>query len=251
MTASSSLATAAAVFMFLAVPAQSPAQEMPADASAATQAKAEQRGIRMDRLKPGHVKIWKAIERIALEVNRDGQPVRPTLHSLWQWAQKSRHAIYVEMDDHEAFHHSAGVFKIEDYNQELQSWTASIRLNLSIIQVADTIKKRIDGSNRSISLGKVGRDARCAIIVGHELAHASLILENPQYARLYQECEREMAAYYLAGGMAAKEYGNNLEMQKRMKRLQTLMDQLEAPADIVEIKLWREIVPGLANGARK
>jgi hypothetical protein len=237
--------------MFLAVSAQSPAQETPADASTATQAKTAPRGIRTDRLKPGHLKIWKAIERIALEANRDGRPVRPTFHSLWQWAQKSRHTIYVEMDDHEVFHHSAGVFTIEDFNQELQSWPASIRLNLSIIQVADKIKKRIDGSNRSISLGEVGRDARCAIIVGHELAHASLILENPQYARLYQECERETAAYYLAGGMAAKEYGNNLEMQKRLKRLQSLMDQLEAPADSVAVELWREIVPGLANRARK
>jgi len=243
MVTRSSLTKAAAAFMFLAVSPQSPAQE--------TQAKAVPHGIRTDRLKPGHLKIWKAIERIALEVNRDGRPVRPTFHSLWQWAQKSRHTIYVEMDDHEVFHHSAGVFTIEDFNQELQSWTASIRLNLSIIQVADKIKKRIDGSNRSISLGEVGRNARCAIIVGHELAHASLILENPQYARLYQECERETAAYYLAGGMAAKEYGNNLEMQKRLKRLQSLMDQLEAPADSVEVELWREIVPGPANRARK
>jgi len=51
--------------------------------------------------------------------------------------------------------------------------------------------------------------------------------------------------------MAAKEYGNNLEMEKRLKRLQSLMDQLEAPADSVEMELWREVVPGLVNGARK
>jgi hypothetical protein len=243
MMTRSNLTKAAAVFMFLAVSTQSPAQE--------TQAKAAPPGIRTDRLIPGHLKIWRAIERIALEVNRDGRPVRPTLHSLWQWAQKSRHAIYVEMDGHEAFHHSAGAFTIEDFNQEPQSWTAVIRLNLSIIQAADAIKKRTEGSNRSISLREVGRNERCAIIVGHELVHASLILENPQYARLYQECEREMAAYYLAGGMAAKEYGNNLEMEKRLKRLQSLMDQLEAPADSVEMELWREVVPGLVNGARK
>ena len=238
----SSLTRVAAVSLFLAVSPRSPAQE--------TQAKTAPRGIRTDRLKPGHLTIWKAIERIALEVNRDGRPVRPTFYNLWQWAQKSRHAIYIEMDGHEVLHHNAGAFTIENFEQEQQSWTAVIRLNLSVIQAADAIKKRIDGSNRSISLREVGRNERCAIIVGHELVHASLILENPQYGRLYQECERETAAYYLAGGMAAKEHDNNLEMQMRLKRLQSLMDQLEAPADSVEMELWREIVPGLLNGIR-
>jgi hypothetical protein len=251
MTTRSSLAKTAAVLMFLAASPQSSAQETPAGDIGATPANAAPHGIRTDRLKPCHLRIWKAIERMALEVNRDGRPVRPTLNGLWQWAQKSRHAIYVEMDGHEAFHHSAGVFKIEDFNQEPQSWTAAIWLNLSIIQAADKIKKRINGSNRSISLAGVGRDERCAIIFGHELVHAFLIIEDPQYARLYQECELETAEYYLAGGLAAKAYGENLEMQKRLRRLQSIMDQLEAPADSVEINLWREIVPGLANGARK
>lgn len=155
------------------------------------------------------------------------------------------------MDDHEALHHNAGAFTIEDFSQELQNWTAVIRLNLSIIKAAAAIKKRIDGSHQSISLREVGRNERCAIIFGHELTHAYLILENPQYARLYQECEREMAAYYLAGGMVATESGNNLEMEKRLKRLQSLMDRLEAPADSFEMELWREVVPGLVNGARK
>ncbi len=209
-------------------------------------------GIRTDRLKPGHLKLWKAMERIMLAVDHDGRPVHPMLLSLWQWAQQSRHAIYLEMYDHEeALHCSAGEFRVENSTQEMQNWTGVIRLNLSIIQAASA-KEWIDGSSRMSSLRGAGRNARCAGFLAHELVHASLILENPEYARIYQEFKWRTVAYYLARKrMTAKEYGNNTEMQISMKRLQSLIDQLEAPAHAVERDLWHELIPGMANGVRR
>ena len=123
---------------------------------------------------------------------------------------------------------------IEDPGREQQSWIAAIRLNLSITQAASA-KRWIDGRDQPTSLEGVGRNERCAGFYGHELVHAFLIFENPGYARLYQEYKRETAAYYLARkSMTAKEYGNDPEIQKRMQRLQSLMDQLEEPANSVE-----------------
>jgi hypothetical protein len=79
-----------------------------------------------------------------------------------------------------------------------------------------------------------------------------LIFEDPEYARLYQESQRETAAYYLARkSMTAKEFRNDPEMQARMQRLQSLMDQLERPVNSVEKEPWRELTPGRGNGAGK
>jgi len=208
-------------------------------------------GIRTDRLNAGHRKIWQGVERILAEMDRDGQPIHPRLHSLWQWAQQSRHAIFVEMVDHEdALHCSAGEFTIENSDQEPQNWTAVIRLNLSIIRDASA-KEWIDGSSRFTSLLGTGRNARCAAFFGHELVHASLILQDPAYARLYHDFKEETAAYYAArGSMTAKEYGNHPEMRRLMSRLQSLMDQLEAPVNAVEVELWRGLIPGLAKRGR-
>ncbi len=205
-------------------------------------------GIRTDRLKPGHIRIWKAIEKVILAVDREGRPVRPALHRLLQWAKESEHAIYVEMFDHEdANFCSAAEFIIENSGQDQRCWTAAIRFNLSVIQAAGA-KVWVDGNRREISLRGIGRNVRCAGFLGHELIHASLILENPEHARLYQEYERATIAYYSARAlMSANQFGKDPAMQGHMKRMKTLLDQLEAPADAVEMELWRELVPGVAN----
>jgi hypothetical protein len=173
-------------------------------------------------------------------------------HRLWQWAQKSRHAIYVEMIDHEdTLHCSAAEFDIENPGRETQEWTVVIHLNLSVIQSASA-KKWIDGSSRSSSLLGVGRNARCAGFLAHELMHASLVLEDPEYARLYLQYKEAAAGYSRArSGMGAAQWATHPDMRRQVLRIQDLMDRIETPVKKVEAEFWRGLIPGWAYAAGK
>jgi hypothetical protein len=234
----------AAVLMLLAGYAQPMPQEKPKDDGAHRAAGASSGGIRTDRLKPGHLKLWRAVERIAMAADHEGRPVRPTLHSLWQWAGSSPRPIYVEMTDHsDAEQCSAAEFLIEDPGREPEEWTAVIRLNLRVIEAASA-RRWFDGHSCQVSLAGLGREERCAGLAGHELMHAYLAFEDADYARLLRDYKREAMAYYLdRKTRSAAVSTRDPEFRSRLERLQSMMERLEAPTGVIEMDLWHELMP--------
>jgi len=43
-------------------------------------------GFVLERLSKGHVRVWRAIERVVSASNPSGEPRSPTLRRLWEWA---------------------------------------------------------------------------------------------------------------------------------------------------------------------
>ncbi len=89
---------------------------------------------------------------------------------------------------------------------------------------------------------KLGKHERCAEALGHELAHAVLMLEDPGYGHLcyeYRSEAAELRAMLGQGNGAADE-----EIMPRRQRLQSMADRIEKPAEAAELEVWRELLEG-------
>ena len=49
------------------------------------------------RITGKQLKHWYAIKRLAMAEDANRQPLHPTLHRLWKWAENGMHAIYIEL----------------------------------------------------------------------------------------------------------------------------------------------------------
>ncbi len=107
---------------------------------------------------------------------------------------------------------------------------------------------RINGASRRsdglLPFYKLGRVERYAEIVGHELAHAVLMLEKPEYARLCSELRMEADRYLLASRRAGKDLPSEPVSRQQQVRLQAMISTIEEPAEAAELEIWRELVRG-------
>jgi hypothetical protein len=202
-------------------------------------------GFRTDRIAPRQQKVWKAIEQLIQAVDRCGKPRYPRLLGLWRWAQSSEHAIYIELlDEKSPSSYNAGFVTVQGSTSGKTQ--AIIQIWLRIIEQAssDERGRRRDGFIPFEGLGKVERYAE---VVGHELAHAALQLENPEYARLCRELETEKVNF-LASKRKNRE-GNAYDQTtlELLARLKTLTEQVEQPAQTAEVEIWRELIEGQKN----
>lgn len=110
-------------------------------------------------------------------------------------------------------------------------------LNLWVIDNAfvSPVVRRGDGL---IPFYKLDKYERYAEVLGHELTHAALMLECPEYARL---C--------LAYGSAAEKLlvtrkRDSTLSEEHLLHLQSLADIIEKPAQAAELEIWRELRHG-------
>src|SRR5215510_104718 len=90
-----------------------------------------------DRLTSKDLRRWNAIKRIVFAEDIEGQPLHPTLLSLWDQLERSGHVIYIEMrGTGHAISNTAGVFHIERFDPEGVKHVAVIRLYPEIIDRA-------------------------------------------------------------------------------------------------------------------
>ncbi len=195
-------------------------------------------GIRTDRLSHKNLRIWKKIYLTICTRDAKGQLLHPKLERLWSQVESSGHVVYIEMSRRTA-ESMAGKFTVERTDPEGRNDILSIRLFLSAIKKASTREgaRRTDGF---IPFERLDETERYAEVLGHELAHAVLTIKNPRYAALAREqsrLEAELVTQILTAGKVVVDVYNEL----RMRRLDQLALQVEAPANAVEIEIWREL----------
>ncbi len=235
----STLFTAAIALTLLAAAQKAHAQ---IQSSGRTDAIDATSGIRTDRLTPKQLRTWKEIVRIVQASDRAGQPLHPRLHILWQRVQSSGHAVFIEMTPHRIPTRIAGTTTLQKADSAGNCEVIVIWLNLRAMDNAfvDPAVRRSDGL---IPFYRLGQYERYAEVLGHELAHAFLMLENPEYARLsleYGAAAAELLRVRKQDGNAAG--GGKIAQQ--LLRLQSLADKIEKPAQAAELEIWRELAAG-------
>jgi hypothetical protein len=197
------------------------------------------------RLSRSDQRIWNSIRKIVLAQDRQGRPNHPKLYDLWQSVEASRHEVSVELIDGGVFYsNQAGKFTIEAFDPSGRHHICSIRLNLATIRRAFTKASamRPDGF---VPMAELGEMERYAEVLGHELAHAVGIMQDPDYLRLYQDIQKEVAEY--------ERHLNNPDgvqddQETHLARIQIMQRAFEKRAEAAEVEIWRELrQPGVKN----
>lgn len=199
-------------------------------------------GLITSRLSRKQFKRWKQIERLVFAEDSQGRSLHPTLRCLWLWAETSTHAIYVELPEQASYKGTnAGHFKVEKFDPAGKRHVASIRLRLSVVDMAVS-DETVGRSNGFIPFYNLRQWERYAEVVGHELAHAHEILSDLKTAKLAFEVVEQtnslLTAHYQQ--RAKKPFGQKL-MQKLIKR-DSLLREFEAHAEAVEEIVWDELI---------
>jgi hypothetical protein len=215
-----------------------------------TKANPEQRkatGILTDRLSPKQTKAWESIRQVALAKDMSGQPQHPALYDLYQQAENSGYAIYVELPQPKGSSpYTCGTFSVEKAESGDQVRAGVVRLYLSTIESAST-SGRGRRENGFAPFEKLNhKKLRYAEVLGHELVHALLTLKDLNLAHLSQELERETAELqnYRQG---KKGEPLDQEMMDRLKRIQSISLEVEKQAEAVEMDVWRELLENQGN----
>ncbi|HKX30855.1 MAG TPA: hypothetical protein VJ302_24405 [Blastocatellia bacterium] len=198
-------------------------------------------GLITDRMSSRQLKHWEGIKRLALALGDDYRPLHPTLYRLWEWAEQSGHAIYLELPDPDGRNSStAGRFDLEWCDLQGKRHAAVIRLYLETIDRAyvgpDTMR-----ANGHIPLEGLTREERYAEVLGHELAHAYHILTDLQLASSIEEAINQTNALLLYHNAKGKGRELEPEMKRRLERRDLLLATLEAYAEQVESVIWHEL----------
>jgi hypothetical protein len=198
-------------------------------------------GLLTDRLSSRGLKAWKAIEQVVSARDRAGRPLHPTLQGLWLEAEASRDTIYIEMPKPTSVSpHTAGNFCLEPFEPGKGTRSGVIRLYLDVIDCAgdSELGRRANGFLPFEGLPE--KRLRYAEVLGHELVHALLTLNDPGHAALSGVLDRatmELAAY------RQNRNGRPLDpgMLERLARIRSMSEEIERRAEAVEIEIWREL----------
>ncbi len=202
--------------------------------------------FRTDRLTPKQVRIWKEIELIVHAVTSDGRPLHPRLHGLWRRVQRSGHTIDITMKPI-SFCNMAGQTSLQKSISGGDREVIVIWLNLWAIDnvLIDPSVRRSDGL---IPFSMLSKYERYAETLGHELQHAVLMLQDPEYASLC--LEYGSGAVNLAiSSQKRSNAADERETEQRLRDLQSLVDKIEKPAEAAESEIWLELLGGKQKGA--
>ena len=208
------------------------------DADAVRGSAGNQTGVRTDRLSPRQLQNWKKIQGIVSARDAAGRLLHPKLEELWRQVESSGHRIFVELRA-PTTDARAGKFIVEKIDPAGKCHTFCIHLYLSIIDRADTSEwaRWADGF---LPFEKLDREKRYAEVLGHELAHAVHTIQDPCYAALIWE-QDGLRSELLERNRKERKVVFDSENMLRMRRLDFLAEQVEAPANAAEIDIWREL----------
>ncbi len=195
-------------------------------------------GIRTDRLSQKQLRVWNSIREIVFAKDRANRLLHPRLHGLWQSAERSGHLIFVELDKCVGNSSTkAGDMVIDKVDPAGRQHVVSVRLFLSTINRAFAEKGLPEQFEPFAGLN---RKARYAEVLGHELAHIERLLRDPNYLRLYTELGRELSSFCSRRNVR-KGQDLDQEEQKRLERIDMLVNEMERPVVAAEAEIWREL----------
>ncbi len=196
-----------------------------------------------DRLTGKQLKHWYAIKRVVLAVDNNNQPLHPTLHRLWRWAETSGHAIYIELQvGSDTVGSTAGSFRLIKVDPRGVRHMAVIRLYLANIDYA-YVGPQVIRSDGLIPMEGLRKHERYAEVLGHELAHAYYILTDlERVKKVYEVIEQtnvQLLSHY-AEKRGCDELGP--EMLRRLEERDSLLEELEPYAEGIETEIWHELI---------
>ncbi|HYE75176.1 MAG TPA: hypothetical protein VEF04_17675 [Blastocatellia bacterium] len=198
-------------------------------------------GILTDRLSKKDLQRWRVIEQIVLSQDKDGQPLYPTLRGLYEWAETSGHAIYIELpSDQRVVSSTAGNFSVEKFDPSGERHIGVVRLYLSNIDAA-YVGSKAARENGFIPLQGLRKEARYAEVLGHELAHMAYILSNLERTKLVRELVENTNELLLNKSRQPVFVPLGLEMLSLLDRRDALLKELETQAEAMEEIVWREL----------
>lgn len=207
-------------------------------------------GLITEHLSPKQLKRWQEIEQLVLAEDEDGQPLHPTLRGLWQWAEMSQHAIYLEMLARSNRRSTlAGSFQIQKYDPEGKRHVALIRLSLSNIDRAyvGPLAAYADGF---IPFQGLSQKERYAEVLGHELAHAKWALSKTERVRQGQELVEQTNELLLSHNQYHGDRPFGAELRRRLLKRDSFLVETEAEAEAVEAVIWQELIASQQARAR-
>lgn len=190
-------------------------------------------GIITDRLTPKEQGIWKSILEVVLARDQENRPLYPHLYKLYSQAEMSSHPVYIAMKNQKNFSSAAGLCSPELQDRGTDRLSVTISLNLFMIDEA-ALHPLPEGCTAFAGLGKKERYAE---VLGHELAHAIRIFEDPEYLRLYQELSND-------GDELDIRIVHKLDLATRERLMDNVLNakrEIEKPAEAAEAMIWREL----------
>ena len=181
-------------------------------------------GLLTDRLSAEQLERWREIERLVLAEDARGGPLYPTLRGLWEWADASGHAIYLELPESSQVSLSiAGMFKIERLDPQGARHVVVIRLYLENIDRA-RLGPKVARKGGFVPFKKLGKVECYAEVLGHELVHTADILSDPERARLVEEAAiwRELRAGERARAQGSRSGTNHAPAHTRQTHSSSL-----------------------------
>jgi len=200
-------------------------------------------GLMTDRLSPKQLRIWRALEQIALARNGAGQPLRPVLYELHSWAQTSTIPIYIEMPKARGrWPYLAGECLFDEQGDTLNTRPAAvtIRLYTTVIEKAPSRGRDFESEQAFIPFKGLPREERYCETLAHELAHARQSVTDPGFLpmrdRLKSMNDQVLKLQSLRLVSSVKK-----EMQAIADQIKVLTSSIEGPAIAVERAVWREL----------
>ena len=188
-------------------------------------------GIRTDRLSGKRLEAWRSIVAVVLAQDRAGQPLHPALRRLWDTVEASGHAVYVELPESKSLRsYVAGRFAVTKVDPEGKAHEAVLVLDLPVIDRVST-RPGAARANGFIPLAGLGKKARYAEVLGHELAHAAWTFADADRAGLAKPFAG--AAEELVKG--SRQDGGEVDRVSR---------EVEGPAEAAEQEIWAELLAG-------
>jgi hypothetical protein len=198
-------------------------------------------GICTDRLTASQLRIWESIQGIVFARDKEGRPAHPMLYSLWQRVQESGCTIEVEFIDRGRTKvNLAGQFLIEEVDSGRGSLSGVIQLNLTVIDRA-SVNKRSRSTAGYTRFEGLTRIERYAEVLGHELSHVVLALEDEGYERTLRELDTAVKIFRSSRRQIGRDFGLSDAERPFLSRIDSLGIQMENPANDVEARVWREL----------
>ncbi|MFN0118909.1 MAG: hypothetical protein ACKV2V_00240 [Blastocatellia bacterium] len=201
-------------------------------------------GIVTSRIPKKFMSRWQAIEQIVFAEDQAGQVLHPTLRSLWEWADTSGHAIYIELIPLSNIASStAGNFNVERLDPTGERHQASLKIYLGNIDQAlvGPGTARADGF---IPFAGLSRDERYAEVLGHELGHAADILAELKKTRKVEDLIEQTNQLLLRHHQKRAGPEISADLSRRLGDRDSLLRELESRAETLEQKVWRELIRG-------
>ncbi len=197
-------------------------------------------GIRTDRLSPRQRRIWSLMSGIVFATDASGNPLHPKLQALWRSVDESGSTIFIEMAE-PARGLPAGLMRVEESFREEPRHTLSIRLYLGIIRSA-VVSERTRRADGFTPFKGLNPQERYVEVLAHELEHAARAIGDPGYMNLIQEHDRLIHEVLSSLRNKSGRLFLDPDNRQRVSRLQTLDDQVESPANRMEMEVWQELV---------